>query len=139
MLNTSTVARFNSMILVFAVVTVLSVTTAGPVNAQVNGLDLNGTWSAGNLGTFFIRQIGDQIWWLGEDDPIQPTWCQIGHGKMEGKLITMDWIDLPKGLANLQGTVVFEVTYPNRIVRRSETGGFSVKEMTRAKRGVEVE
>jgi len=124
---------------VLAIALCMALASSSPAMAQVNVLDLNGTWSAGNFGTFFIRQIGAEIWWLGEDDPIQPTWCQIGHGKMEGKLIIIDWIDLPKGLANLQGTVVFEVTYPDRMVRKSETGGFSVKEMTRAKRGVETE
>jgi len=102
-------------------------------------IDINGTWSAGNLGTFFIRQIGNEVWWFGEDDPLYPTWANIAHGFMEGRTIKLQWTDVPKGISRLSGTVEYEIKYPNRLVRIAETGGFGVRDLEKAKAGVEEE
>lgn len=86
--------------------------------------DLNGTWRTGNIGLFYIRQIDDKIWWYGEDDQLSPTWSNIAYGTVDGNIITLDWIDVPKGYASLRGSLVIEIKYPNRLVRIAETGGF---------------
>jgi len=131
--------RFLLISLAAVFVIALLVSFARPASTQVNGIRLTGTWTAGNLGVFFIRQIGDEVWWLGEDDPLQPTWCNVGYGKVVDRTITADWIDIPKGSSRSKGTVVLKITYPNRLEVESQTGGFAVKEMTKAKQGVEEE
>jgi hypothetical protein len=128
-----------TLILVLSLLFVVVAAFAAPASAASSPIDLNGTWSAGNLGTFFIRQIGNEVWWFGEDDPLTPTWSNIAHGFIEGKIVKLKWIDVPKGTSQLQGTVEFEIKYPDRIVRTAETGGFGVKVLERAKRGVEEE
>jgi len=117
----------------------LLVIFARPVSTQVNGISLTGTWTAGNLGVFFIRQIGNEVWWLGEDDPVQPSWCNVGHGTVTDRTLTVDWIDIPKGTSRSRGTVVINIAHSNRLEVVSQKGGFAVKEMTKAKPGVEME
>lgn len=122
-----------------ACVTLLLVIFARPVSTQVNGISLTGTWTAGNLGVFFIRQIGNEVWWLGEDDPVQPSWCNVGHGTVTDRTLTADWIDIPKGTSRSKGTVVINIAHSNRLEVVSQNGGFAVKEMTKSKPGVEME
>ncbi|MHC9540462.1 MAG: hypothetical protein AB9903_13175 [Vulcanimicrobiota bacterium] len=122
-----------------ACVTLLLVIFAHPVSTQVNGISLTGTWTAGNLGVFFIRQIGNEVWWLGEDDPVQPSWCNVGHGTVTDRTLTVDWIDIPKGTSRSRGTVVINIAHSNRLEVVSQKGGFAVKEMTKSKPGVEME
>ncbi len=122
-----------------ACVALLLLIFARPASTQVKGIRLTGTWTAGNMGTFFIRQIGDEVWWFGEDDPIQPTWSNVGHGTVTDYTLTMDWIDVPKGTSRSRGTVVMKIAYPERLELVSQKGGFACKVMTKAKPGVEVE
>jgi len=112
---------------------------ASPVSTQVNGISLTGTWTAGNLGVFFIRQIGNEVWWLGEDDPLQPSWCNVGHGTVTDRTLTVEWTDIPKGTSRSRGTVVINIAHSNKLEVISQKGGFAVKEMTKSKPGVEME
>jgi len=122
---------FSLPIIFFVCAVLFALTMPPPASADVGGINLSGAWLAGNKGFFYITHVGDEIWWYGEDDPIDPTWSQIGHGRMTGKTITVDWINVPKGNAMMKGTVVFEVTFPDRMVLKSETGNhFGMKWMT---------
>lgn len=96
---------------------------AVPSNAQTP-FDLSGYWETGNIGDYYIRQIDDQLWWYAEDDPISPKWTQIAHGTVKDKIVTLTWIDVPKGRSQLKGTLVLEIKYPDRLVLVKETGGF---------------
>ena len=46
--------------------------------------DLNGKWEGNNGESFFIRQVGDEVWWLCEPDASKykkdPPYIQVGHG-----------------------------------------------------------
>ena len=97
--------------------------SAGASLAQTP-FDLSGFWETGNIGDYYIRQIDDQIWWYAEDDPISPRWTQIAHGTVKGKIVTMTWLDVPKGYSQLRGTLELEIKYPDRLVLVKQTGGF---------------
>ncbi|MDQ7826110.1 MAG: hypothetical protein RDV48_25130 [Candidatus Eremiobacteraeota bacterium] len=101
--------------------------------------DLTGYWETGNIGTFYIRQINDELFWYAEDDPIAPTWANIAHGKVQDKTVFLDWIDIPKGTAYSKGTLVIEIKYPDRLVLVKQTGGWGGgKEWTRSRTDPEI-
>jgi hypothetical protein len=81
-------------------------------------MDLTGTWQCNDGGAYFIRQLGDVVWWYGQRSgdgvfvngivhPTQPYWSNVGKGII-GKVpiptthgsahsLHMHWADVPNG------------------------------------------
>jgi hypothetical protein len=66
--------------------------------------ELTGAWSGSGGGVYYIRQVGDCIWWFGtEIDSIEPGvtgqggFANVAAGRMNGPLIQMEWADIPLG------------------------------------------
>jgi S-formylglutathione hydrolase FrmB len=66
-------------------------------------IDLTGRWSADDDGMYYVRQIGDTVWWNGMSDYEQQyfemgrDWNNVGRGTLKGTLIEMEWADVPHG------------------------------------------
>lgn len=42
--------------------------------------DLTGVWAASDVGTYYVRQVGDEVWWLGLSRDQGRTFANIFHG-----------------------------------------------------------
>jgi hypothetical protein len=63
--------------------------------AQANGL--TGNWSSNDGGTYYLRQIGNNIWWYGESGDGGKRWSNVFRGTISGNKIIGHWADVPKG------------------------------------------
>jgi hypothetical protein len=66
--------------------------------------DLTGAWSGDEGGVYYIRQVGDCVWWFGtEIDVIEPGltgqhgFANVASGRVVGNRIDVEWADLPVG------------------------------------------
>jgi hypothetical protein len=85
--------------------------------------NLTGRWQGNDGGTYYIRQIGNRIWWLGEDSNGE-AWSNVFHGSISGNRVSGDWADVPKGSMRQSGTLTLQFTAPDRLRAVSQTGGF---------------
>ena len=79
--------------------------------AQAN---LTGAWAADDVGTYYIRQIGDTVWWLGLSRDRGQTFANVFQGtiprilpgrSLGGITINGDWADIPLGSLRGNGTL----------------------------------
>ena len=66
--------------------------------------DLTGAWSGNDSGVYYIRQVGDCVWWFGtEIEDIEPGltgqrgFANVASGRVVGARIEVEWADLPVG------------------------------------------
>ncbi|HYB55340.1 MAG TPA: hypothetical protein VEK12_04155 [Alphaproteobacteria bacterium] len=97
-------------------------------SAAASAQDLTGVWSANDGATYFIRQIGPEIWWFGDGGA---GFSNVAHGRFEGDHIRLTWVDVPKGATRSQGKLVLVMENPGRMVARRATGGFAARVWTR--------
>jgi len=80
--------------------------------------ELTGTWEGNDSGVYYIRQVGDCVWWFGTEvvDIERGATGQLGFanvaaGRMVGTQIDLEWADVPLGnILNGGGlTFVFDV------------------------------
>jgi hypothetical protein len=74
--------------------------TRRPRLAAVN---LTGAWGADDIGTYYLRQIGNTLWWLGLSRDQGRTFANVFHGTVAGENINGDWIDVPMGQTPVLG------------------------------------
>jgi hypothetical protein len=65
--------------------------------------NLSGTWHADDMGTYYLRQIGSRVWWLGMSRDQGRRFANVFHGTFDGEFIRGDWIDVPMGLGGILG------------------------------------
>ena len=115
-------------------------------------LDLNGIWSADNGAVFYVRQIGNDVWWAGFDpDPFSTvasksnsfqrglTSAQVFHGTLSGDTFSGNWADVPRETGSTLGqgtlTLVLARDSAGSVIQfqtQSQTGGFAAKSWTRS-------
>jgi hypothetical protein len=42
--------------------------------------DMNGEWKADDRGTYYVRQIGNAVWWVGMSPDEGRTWMNVFKG-----------------------------------------------------------
>ncbi|MEH2365090.1 hypothetical protein [Nostoc sp.] len=87
-------------------------------------INLTGKWQADDGGTYYIRQIGNQVWWYGEYSPTNPAFSNVFNGTINNNQISGNWADVPKGSALSSGSIQLRIVSYNRIEAVSKTGGF---------------
>jgi hypothetical protein len=93
--------------------------------------DLTGVWSCNDGGSYYVRQLGDDVWWYGEASPDSPGWSNVANGRLHGSMLRLKWADVPKGGAMGSGTLHLEVLDDGRMVAVKKIGGFGGSEWTR--------
>jgi hypothetical protein len=95
---------------------------------------LTGTWAGDDGGVYYVRQVGNVIWWNGMSDRSLPPetlgrqWNNVGRGEIQADHLTIvsDWVDVPRGGIDGQGTVTFKIGPDAKgnlqITKTSETG-----------------
>ena len=103
--------------------------------------DLTGTWTADDGGIYYLRQLGNTIWWAGlstdssqgvNDFQRGTRFTNVFRGTIQGNTIQGTWADVPRGQSVRSGSLTLSVAsigFPVGIVlqRQSETGGFGGK------------
>ena len=66
--------------------------------------ELTGVWRGSEGGYYYVRQVGDCIWWFGTDvRDIEPGltdqsgFANVASGRVDGDRIDLEWADLPLG------------------------------------------
>jgi hypothetical protein len=93
--------------------------------------DLTGIWSSDSGGSYYIRQLQNEVWWYGEASPTNPDWSNVANGTLRGKIIQLKWSDVPKGSILNNGTLTLELTAEGKLVAKKKTGDFADSEWTR--------
>jgi hypothetical protein len=102
------------------------------ISNESPGISLTGVWSADDVGTYYIRQRGSRVWWLGLSRDQGRSFANVFRGTLQGRLITGEWADVPLGDASNSGTLSLSETGPppgsTALFQTSETGGFGAGE-----------
>lgn len=85
--------------------------------------NLNGVFS-GAGGKYFLRQLGNEILWYGEEDAVSPTWSNVAHGLIKGNIIKVKWADVPKGEIMQSGSLVIRIDSNDELVLLEQEGEF---------------
>jgi hypothetical protein len=105
------------------------VVTCSSTAKRPNGVDLTGTWQAGNL-TYSIRQEGTCVWWAGLNAGAENAF--FGTVSTSGKTVFGLWADLPTSGRNGKGSLILTVSKSGTLLRRrGSTGGFSATAWTK--------
>ncbi|MBI2782452.1 MAG: hypothetical protein HYX55_11780 [Chloroflexi bacterium] len=81
-----------------------------------SAIDLTGTWTVDDDGVYYLRQLGDQVWWLGMSGLGRPLvdrgsdWTNVYRGTLSGDTITGTYADVPQGKIMDNGPVVLKLT-----------------------------
>ena len=89
-----------------------------PAAAQAIG----GVWSCDDGGTYYIRQIGNTVWWSALSGDGGATWSHVFHGQRSGQTISGSWADVPMGQIMGSGTLQLRVESGSVMVRLNTTG-----------------
>lgn len=66
--------------------------------------ELTGAWAGNDDGTYYIRHVGDCVWWFGtevRDVELGPTgqrgFANVASGRIVGTQVDLEWADVPLG------------------------------------------
>lgn len=84
----------------FRVGTFLAISIMGPSVAQAQCTFpftniIYGIWAADDGGLYHMRQIGGDVWWVGESSDGGQSFTNVFHGHIEGNTLTGGWLDVP--------------------------------------------
>jgi hypothetical protein len=94
-------------------------------------IDLSGRWQCNDRGVYYIRQIGNEIWWYGQSVDNGLTWSNVFHGYINGDEIVGTWADVPRGSVRSNGEMTLKIVSPRQIQAVQKTGGFGGSNWTR--------
>lgn len=77
--------------------------------------DLTGWYWAQPEGRYYIRQVGNQIYWFGENDAVPATWTNVAYSTINGNIVDVNWADVPIGQTMNSGTVELIVNWQNQM------------------------
>lgn len=93
-----------------------------------NTLNLTGYYRAectGTSGHIYIRHVGNEIYWFGEDQNGQ--WSHVFSGVIQGTTIQGKFWDVPKGQQQLRGDATLTISPAadgSVVINRNETGRY---------------
>ena len=76
--------------------------------------ELTGAWAGNDTGTYYIRHVGDCVWWFGtEVRDIAPGatgqrgFANVASGRIVGTQVDLEWADVPLGNTVNDGGLTF--------------------------------
>jgi hypothetical protein len=92
--------------------------------------ELTGAWSGNDSGTYYIRQVGDCVWWFGTEvrdlelGPVgQRGFANVASGRIVGNQVDLEWADVPLGSTVNGGGLTFIYDEEGDELRLSEQRG----------------
>ncbi len=70
----------------------------------VVGPNLSGAWHGNDVGTYYVRQMGDQVWWLGLSRDQGRSFANVFRGTLSEGILEGSWVDVPMGVGGVLGT-----------------------------------
>ena len=123
---------------------VLALVLAACSSVYAAPLDLTGVWRTNNNSTYYIRQIDQEIWWVGTAP--DGAWMntargEISHKTKSGNLkeilqamaesaygknleINLEWVDVPMGKFLNKGEITLNILSANDLVLAEQSGNF---------------
>ena len=94
--------------------------------------DLTGAWAGSEGGVYYIRHVGDCVWWFGTElEEIEPGltgqhgFANVASGRVTGTRIEVEWADLPMGNIMGGGGLTFDyVEQDGQLVLTEQRGGW---------------
>lgn len=100
----------NAMLRLAGITTLLGLMMSAQAHAVcVAPQNMTGTWKANDGGTYYVRKIGDTVWWLGMSGDNGRHWTNVYKGVMNGNRVTGEFADVPMGSVRGRGTLVLHV------------------------------
>jgi hypothetical protein len=114
----------------------LSPPTTPSIISATDSVNLNGKWRGNDGATYYIRRVGNRVWWYGEKSPTNPNFSNVFRAAFSGSIktgstVVGEWADVPKGTILNSGTLSFKVINPNFLQRTTQTGNFGGSTWTR--------
>jgi Caspase domain/PAN domain len=91
---------------------------------QSRSIDLTGTWSANDGGTYTIGQSGKQVRWEGVSADHGRTWSHTFKGIIQDNLIVGKFFDHPPGRIRQSGYLTIRIVTANRLEMAVSGGNF---------------
>ena len=94
--------------------------------------DLTGAWRGSKGGVYYIRHVGDCVWWFGTElediEPGltgQPGFANVASGRIVGTKVEVEWADLPMGnILNGGGLTFVYDEERSQLVMTEQRGGW---------------
>ncbi len=92
---------------------------------------LTGVWQASDGGTYYLKQIGTNVWWNGMSGGNDGrSFSNVFHGEIKylpsqggtTPRVIGEWVDLPRGTSTGSGTLDLRITSPTTFQKVSHTG-----------------
>jgi hypothetical protein len=94
---------------------------------------LTGIWNCDDGGTYYLRQIGNSVYWYGERSENKPAWSNVYKGEISNNKIKGMWADVPKGKTMSNGLLNLAIYENGHILKADhKTGGFGGSKWTKA-------
>jgi hypothetical protein len=88
-------------------------------------INLTGVWSCNDGGVYYIRQIGDHIWWFGEEPAANPRWANAACGTIRGKSLTIKYADVPAGTSIGYGTIEMDIVSNDELAAKDKPESYA--------------
>ena len=92
--------------------------------------ELTGAWSGSAGGVYYIRQVGDCLWWFGTElediesgQTGQPGFANVASGRVYGLRVEVEYADLPAGTTLGGGGLTWVYDRPNSQLVLTEQRG----------------
>jgi hypothetical protein len=85
---------------------------------------LSGVWHGSDSGTYYVRQLGREIWWLGLSRDQGRSFANVFRGSVgESGTVAGQWVDVPMGVGGVLsgGTLVLTGDQPDTQVSTTLT------------------
>ena len=99
-----------------------------PISISSN---LTGRWRCNDGGSYFIRQVGSELWWYGQSRDGGATWSNVFHGRIQENQVIGRWADVPHGRIQNAGEMSLQILGAHKLRATRRTGGFGGSEWTR--------
>lgn len=94
--------------------------------------DLSGIFSCNDGGTYFVRQVGSEVYWFGKASGASPGFSNVLHGVFgPNQSVNGSWADVPEGATRSFGVLDLSIQNNDNFTATSNTGGFGGTVWTR--------
>jgi hypothetical protein len=97
-------------------------------NPAIRPAALTGMWAASDVGTYYLRQLNDTLWWLGLSRDRGRSFANVFNGRVNDGFISGAWADIPLGMTQNSGELRLSCATPaatsTRLAQLFASGGF---------------